>query len=96
VLKAQSIRASGKSNARPRGNIVGQSQSRVLKAHPIDFAEKPYLFSLWDVPSAHDLSILSMKTQRVVLRPRVGLVWVVPLAHEESAFVLIIQLRILG
>ena len=57
----------------------------VLKAHPIEFAEKPYLFSLWDVPSAHDFSIPSHENPTG--RPfvlRVGLVWDVPLAHERS------------
>jgi len=55
----------------------------VLKAHPIDFAEKLYLFSLWDVPSAHDFSIPSPENptgRPFVLRG--GLVWVVPLVHE--------------
>jgi len=67
----------------PEGIIVEPPQSRVLKAHPIEFAEKPYFFSLWDVPSAH-VFYTPIKPQRVVFRPSVGLVWDVPLAHGVS------------
>jgi len=56
----------------------------VLKAHPIEFYDKPSP-SLWDVPSAQGFLFTSIKNQRIVLRPRVGLVWVVPLAHREKS-----------
>jgi len=77
VLKAQSIIAPSKGAARPSG-ITENLVFRVLKAHPIEFAQ--YLRSMGCAFSTWIFVILENPNESS-FGLRIGLIWVVPLAQ---------------